>query len=69
MGYRLFQTLIVARNLPGALMLPYISGVFDGIVGTVGLVILHNHPIIGGFMLGYAVIASTLNVAFSNRGR
>jgi hypothetical protein len=67
MGYRFFQTLVVARNLPGALLVPYVSGVFDGVVGATGLFILKNHPVIGGIMLAYAVVASTLNVALATR--
>ena len=62
------KTFFVAATLPGALLLPYLNGALDGIVASAGFVLCrHGHPIVGGVMLAYAVISSTLTVALANR--
>ena len=66
---KVFQTAIVARTLPGALMFPYINGVIDGLIGTTGIVIMSKHPIIGACLFGYALVSSTVTVALASRNR
>ena len=67
---KVLKTFYVAATIPGALLLPYLNGVFDGALGAVGVVLfMGNHPILGGIMLGYAIVASTLTVALASRKR
>lgn len=65
---KVLKTFYVAATIPGALLLPYLNGVFDGVLGVVGaLLCMGSHPVIGGIMLGYAIATSTLTVALSSR--
>jgi len=62
------KTFFVAATLPGALLLPYMNGLVNGIAAAAGFILYHHgHPAIGIGLMVYAAVSSTFTVALANR--